>query len=327
MVEQGWTQRVMDALDKELQTSRLKIITDKIDINAHDWIEKILPYDAVLWTPGGMGIKPASHLKEKIYFLEKHMGKLIVPNFESVWHFESKTAQSFLFRYYAIPTPRTVVTFRPDEASALLSREAYPLVFKSSSGAAGKGVRLITSPVLAKYRSWIHLYAGFWWRAFKYVCRLDHKDNVCYWQEFVRNNDGDLRITIIGDKYAFGFWRKNRPRDFRASGSGMIDYARVIPEEIIRFCLGINKRFSFDSMAYDILFKDTSYLVTEICYAYVDTAIYNAPGYYELQDDEQLIFRNGHTWPEQLWVRCLLDRLAHREPHAGSGGAGQPRIT
>jgi len=309
IVKSEWTDRMASALVSEKQYFQQEISWNHVDINCDGWIDKLKDYDAILWPPGCMGIKPSSHLKEKVYFIQHHLKRLIVPNFESVWHFESKVAQSYLFNYYELSTPRTVVTSSIEDAMALLEKEKYPLVFKSSSDAASRGVRLVRNPVRAKYRAWKSLYTGFWWKAMRRVFRLDHKDNVAYWQEFVPKNECDLRITAIGDKWAVGFWRWNRPNDFRASGSGLIDYEKPIPEETIHFCLDLNKKHNFDSMAYDIIFKDGKHVIVEISYTYVDKAIYNAPGYYVRNENEKLEYKKGNTWPEQLWVRWLADRL------------------
>lgn len=48
------------------------------------------------------------------------------------------------------------------------------------------------------------------------------KDYV-YFQKFLPNNTYDIRITVIGER-CFGFIRYNRENDFRASGSGKIEY-------------------------------------------------------------------------------------------------------
>jgi glutathione synthase/RimK-type ligase-like ATP-grasp enzyme len=304
-----WKENMAKALLSEKDSLPVDCEYERININNHDWLATLQDFDAILWPPGCMGIKPSSHLKEKIYFLQYHMGKLVLPNFETVWHFESKVAQSYLFELYQIPTPRTVSTFSLQEALTLLKKEKYPLVFKTSSDAASRGVRLVNSPSLGKILAWRALYVGLAWKAIRRLFRLDHRDNVAYWQEFISGNDSDLRITAIGDRYAVGFWRRNRPNDFRASGSGRIDYEKPIPDELIHFCLDINRRLNFDSMAYDIIFRDDSFLITEISYTYLDYPIYKAPGYFERNEPRQLKFRIGHTWPEQLWVRWLAERL------------------
>jgi hypothetical protein len=110
---------------------------------------------------------------------------------------------------------------------------------------------------------------------------------------------------VIGDRYAFGFWRNNRPNDFRASGSGQIDFERAVPETLLRYCIGVNRELGFDSMAYDILFTKDKFVITEMSYAYLDSAPYNSRGYYELVDDN-LVLRERHTWPQELWVEWAL---------------------
>lgn len=131
---------------------------------------------------------------------------------------------------------------------------------------------------------------------------------VVYWQEFVPGNSRDLRITIVGDKFAFGFWRNNRKGDFRASGSGSIDYNSPVPKEAIRYCLELSRIMNFDSMAYDLLFDSSDFLVSEMSYGYVDTAIHRAKGYFELLGDD-LVFVSQRTWPQELWSRWALERL------------------
>ena len=127
-----------------------------------------------------------------------------------------------------------------------------------------------------------------------------------YVQEFLEGNKADLRITVIGDKYAYGFWRKNRENDFRASGSGNIDYQTDIPQNVIRYCSQISKRYGFDSMAYDILFRDSDFFIVEMSYGYNESALYNSKGYYELdQNGGVLCFNEGNHWPQELWVKWI----------------------
>jgi glutathione synthase/RimK-type ligase-like ATP-grasp enzyme len=307
-----WTNRMIDALDNALGTSSGEKLWDVVDINKNGWIETLLNYDAILWPPGCMGIKPSSHLKEKIYFLEKHMGKLIMPNFETVWHFESKVAQSFIFNYYNIPTPRTVVSFSLDDALSLLRSENYPVVFKSSSDAASRGVRLVKDKKRAQWYAWKALYTGLGWRIIRRALKLDHRDNVAYWQEFIPNNERDLRVTAIGDRCAVAFWRKNRPGDFRASGSGRIVYTEPAPEETIRFAMETNKKLGFDSMGYDFIFREGKFVITEMSYTYVDSAIHNATGYYRKLENGDLEFITGQFWPQEFWVSWFINRIKLR---------------
>jgi glutathione synthase/RimK-type ligase-like ATP-grasp enzyme len=325
-----WCQRFAAALD-EKRNSGYPLRYDIVDLMRHDWLRTVAPYDAVLWYPGGMGVEGATHVKEKIYFLEKHLHKLVVPNFHTMWHFESKVAQSYLFETEGITTPATSVSFCYEDALDQLQSAQMPLVFKRSHGAASKNVRLVRSTreamrwlrrafcgqlyhgqrVAGRSRwqtVWWNLGSRWFWEFLSHQGRGVEPAGYVYWQELVPGNNADLRITVIGDRYAYGFWRHNRPHDFRASGSGRIDFNLPIPEEPLRYCIELNRRLDFDSMAYDILFKGSQFVINEISYGYLDSAPYRAAGHYELNEGEKLVFVEGHLWPQSLWAEWLLHR-------------------
>jgi glutathione synthase/RimK-type ligase-like ATP-grasp enzyme len=304
-------------------------------------LEKVRSYDVVLWKPDQMGALAASHLKERIYVLEKHMGKLVVPNYNTIWHFESKIAQSYLFALEQVPTPATIASSDPEDAAEQLQESRMPLVFKRSEGAASKHVRLVRS-VRGGMRLWQKAFCGrkyhecrarggprwktilgiglqrWFWEFLAHYWRDREPAGYLYWQEYVPGNDADLRITVIGDRYAYGFWRRNRPGDFRASGSGRIDLERPVPEEPLRYCLELNRRLGFDSMAYDILFREGRFLITEMSHGYLDSVPHKSAGHYELRGDGTLDFSRGHVWPQALWVAWTLHKAAGLRAQAAS---------
>jgi len=325
----GWCNHFAVALEKKIADGFLGKYSF-VNLDAHDWLSQIENFDIIIWKPHYMGIKSASHFKEKIYFLQYVAHKLVIPNFETIWHFESKVAQSYLFSHYKLKSPPTAVSFDYHDAHRLFEQARFPLVFKSSEGAASKNVRMETNRKLASTRLrsafslqlWaeakkkfgpgirvlIHNYWKQWaWdRIFQRVKMDPENVGVIYWQDFISDNTGDLRITVIGDKYAFGFWRNNRPNDFRASGSGLIDYLRPVPEKPLRYCLKLNKDMGFDSMCYDILFSGDDFVLTEMSYSYSDSAIYNTHGHYLLHEDDDLTYEERHVWPQELWVEWAL---------------------
>jgi hypothetical protein len=143
---------------------------------------------------------------------------------------------------------------------------------------------------------------------------VGRKYGYVYMQDFIPGNMADLRITLIGDRFAFGFWRNNRPGDFRASGSGRIVYDRPIPEDVIRYCMRISKKLNFDSMAYDIIFQNEKFFITEISFSYVPKYIFNLNGYYQMNNSGNLVFHSEHTWPMELWAKWALIRAGCTEP-------------
>lgn len=323
----GLHEKFLDALE-EKTTTYPGLQYSLVNLDRSDWIEQIGESSLVIWKPPYMGHEFSGYFKEKVFFLEHFMGKIVVPNYASIWHFESKAAQSYLFRYAGVPTPRTIVSFDLDESLELAQKEAYPIVLKRSAGAASSSVRSVGR--LRDFRRFLFReFSNSLWEncadgsnklarlisAFRHKWLFSFAVNrivgsslfgMAYWQEFIEGNSADLRITAIGDRFATGFWRNNRPGDFRASGSGLIDYDRPIPESAIRYCLSLNRMLGFDTMAYDILFKHGEILVSEMSYGYYAKAVQRVNGYSLLEPDGTLRFVEGNTWPQKLWVEWAL---------------------
>jgi glutathione synthase/RimK-type ligase-like ATP-grasp enzyme len=329
-----WDQRFAAALDEHISRGE-PVRYDLVDLRRSDWIRRVEPYGAILWKSTAMGIEEAEHYKEKTYFLEAYLGKMVVPNYNSIWHFESKVAQSYLLAIANVPTPATIATFNHYEAEARIQELTFPVVFKRSEGAGSRNVQLVKSQTDAMRRHrqafaqqmfhelrakggslWCDAATAVrrrWFWKFLWQCLTGHiPQGHLYWQEFLAGNDADLRIAAIGDRCAYGFWRRNRPNDFRASGSGRIDYDRTVPEEALRMCLALNRRFDFDSMAYDILLKDDQFVISEMSYGYLDVVPYRTAGYFRLHDDGQLEFVKGHVWPQSLWAEWTIERWNRR---------------
>jgi len=323
--ENNWHLKFIDSL-KAMSAEFEVPVYELVNINTDDWITKLEKFDVVIWKPNHMGFESASYFKEKIYFIEKHLGKMVIPNFNTVWHFESKVAQKYIFEKYNIYTPRTITTFDYHDSLNKLSEFEFPIVMKESTGAAASNVRLISS-----YSHAISILDEIFCkdsvnqdikRKGRLLGRMSRKfiqlrkwrksgpnQPVAYWQEFIPNNSKDLRITVIGNKYAFGFWRNNRPNDFRASGSGDIDYNSDIPKEVIKYCISISDKLGLDSMAYDVLFADDDFKIVEMSFGYVDTAIHNSKGYYEVVEDE-LVLHKGSYWPQEIWVKWAMCKIS-----------------
>lgn len=272
----------------------------------------------------------------------------VFPNWKTRWHFENKIAQYYLFNTLDIPIPNTYVFWDEEEALHYFHSASFPLVFKLARGASSINVDKIPNfnrarrkvisafsgsgilsepgyyPIHGRYGSdkirneianiIVRILAGF-----RYICsgkypplprdRWMPEKNCVLFQEFLEDNKYDTRITVIGNR-AFGFRRFNRPNDFRASGSGVIDYN---PGEIdlnaIVMAFKISKEGGFQSMAYDFLYDSTKALcVSEMSFGYQNVAIRNCPGYW----DSQLNWHEGSMWPEEAHVIDLIHNIENR---------------
>ena len=79
-----------------------------------------------------------------------------------------------------------------------------------------------------------------------------------------------------------GFIRYNRDNDFRASGSGLIDYdISKIPEDALIIARDLSKKAGFQSMAYDFLMKNGEPVINELSYCFMNTALQKCKGYWD----------------------------------------------
>ena len=326
--EAGWCDRFVSALETRA-ASDPGLSWEIANLEAHDWLDAVRSASHVVWNPGYMGPVSASLFKERVFFLENYLGMRVMPNYRSVWHFESKIAQSYLFTFAGARTPATVVSLDHDDAVSAVAELGIPVVIKESFGASSENVELLRTPGAIRSRidrlfrqqlwdrakrgagsSWravpkVVLRPWFWGKVAQVVSG-DERVGRLYAQEFVAGNDADLRVTVVGSR-AVAFWRHNRENDFRASESGLLDYDRPVPADVVRMCMELSRQLGFDSMAYGILFRGNESLVVEMSYNYLDDAVHNAPGSWRRSASGDVVFELGQVWPEELWIEHLLD--------------------
>ena len=62
----AWHEEFAAALDRRIRDGAA-VEYDIIDIDAHDWQERIVPYDLVIWRGRFMGPESSGHYKEKVW--------------------------------------------------------------------------------------------------------------------------------------------------------------------------------------------------------------------------------------------------------------------
>src|SRR3989344_6025835 len=74
-------------------------------------------------------------------------------------------------------------------------------------------------------------------------------------QNFIDGLKGDFRIITYGEKYYVVF-RGNRDNDFRASGSGKLNFEVELPEGLLNYAKIIYTQFNTPFMSLDIGYKN-----------------------------------------------------------------------
>ena len=129
------------------------------------------------------------------------------------------------------------------------------------------------------------------------------------------------RFTVIGNR-AFAFRRHNRPDDFRASGSGRIDWdVSKVDLDMIRLAIRARRKLGSQSLAIDGLYRNGKPAIIETSYVYDTWAVEACPGHWEVDDADtdatDLRWVEGHLKPEDA---ILEDFLARVDKRAQAGG-------
>lgn len=319
------------------------IIVLRMDSNDDDFWENISKLDAFICRFSDYDVYKQK-AKAIIPVVEKYYGIPCFPDMNTSWHYDDKIRQYYIMQKNNLPFVKSWVFWDKINALIWADKAELPLVFKLKGGAGSRNVILIkTRKELTqiinkifkkgikggelpakdsiapgqyyKFRYWIYNKMQIAKREFVPYWRLIpnwkiHK-NYALFQRFLDKNDFDTRITVIG-KRAFGFRRYVRENDFRASGSGNIDYdVDKIDMRCVKIALKVSKTLKFQSMAYDFLYDENQNLkFCEISYIYLDDAIYKCTGYW----DENLDWHEGNYWPQYFHLMDLLNLPDLKQP-------------
>jgi len=266
--------------------------------------------------------------------LEK-IGIKVFPSSNNSWHFDDKVAQKYLLEAIGAPLVKSYVFYSKKEAVSWVNRTNFPKVFKLKGGAGSNNVKLAVTKRDAikminksfgvgfnrvdrvdlfkeRIRKFKHkqsketvlgLFKGFARLvvATKFDKIMGREKGYAYFQDFIPNNDYDIRIIIIG-KRAFGIKRMVRDNDFRASGSGKISYEiKDIPKDCIEIAFNVSKVLETDCLCYDFVYLNESPKIVEISYGFSASAYIKVKGYW----NEDFIF----TREQKPLANYILDDI------------------
>jgi glutathione synthase/RimK-type ligase-like ATP-grasp enzyme len=276
-------------------------------------ISELTNCDVIMWNHHHGNYKDVLFAKQLLFTLEQ-AGKRVFPDFNTSWHFDDKVGQKYLLESIGAPIVRSHVFYNKKEALDWTVCTTFPKVFKLRGGAGSANVRLVEnkkeavtlikkafgkgfSPFdrwgnlkerIRKVKSGKDTYVGVLkgigrlFIATEYAKMHGHEKGYVYFQDFIPNNYYDIRVVVIGNK-AFAIKRMVRCGDFRASGSGLINYSK---EEIDIRCLNtafeISRKLNFQCMAYDFIFDEgNNPLVVELSYGFTPAGYIDCPGYWD----------------------------------------------
>jgi hypothetical protein len=283
-----------------------------VDVRAPDFYAQVAACDGFMWWFAHLP-NPRRLGQRVVQSVEHALGVPVFPSWKTIWHFDDKVAQHYLLAAAGIPTPRTWVLWTRAEALEFVRGATYPLVLKLAGGIISENVGLVRSADEAE--QWTERLFGPGLTALVPTMRLGRwnlrarvreatrllltgdpprqgdrsevQRDYLYVQEFLAGNDGDTRVVVVGDR-AWAVRRYNRPNDFRASGSGLVDTnPEHVSLECVRLAFRVARSLDMQSCGVDCLRKDGRAVIGEISYYYEAWIVPECPGHWELRGDAE----------------------------------------
>ena len=228
------------------------------------------------------------------------------PSYHDYSHYDDKITQYFILQSKQIKTPKTFIFFDKNEAKKFIESAKFPLVFKASSGSGSSNVNLINSPMQGK-----NLIRKAFGKGIKTFFREEPIHRYCYFQEFLKGNVGDYKITCFGDSRITGYIRdKSDDKDLSLPRDK--HYKVDIPVDLLEFVSSVHAKLgSRPVMSYDVL-KDNSgnWVITEFGVIFGDISnwhYYTDSKNYE-KNDKEVFHELKETNPsnDELFIELLL---------------------
>lgn len=275
-------------------------------------------------------------IAKQILFALEHTGFKVFPDFRTAWHFDDKLGQKYLLERINAPLVPTYAFYEAADAMAWAETADFPKVFKLRGGSASANVRLVRTRDEAKRLIYQAFHSGFtnydaWgslkerWRRYRlgkagliepvkgfirlfqpppYAKTMGRETGYVYFQDFIPGNTFDTRVAVIYGK-ALALRRYVRKNDFRASGSGLMEFDReLFDERCIRIAFEITEQLNAQCVSFDFMFNEKKEpMLVEISYGYVMESYDRCHGYW----DRDLNWHEGKFDHEGWMVEALHD--------------------
>jgi len=304
-------------------------------VNAYDndIVEQLKDCDVFMWHVKHVHPADVLFAKQLLYSLEQ-AGKKVYPDWKTHWSFDDKVGQKYQLESLDLPLIPAYVFYSKKSALKWAKSYTFPAVFKLRGGAGSYNVKLAKSYAEAKKLIKTSFGRGF--RQFSAVTdvketfthflkgksKLKHvikavghlfipyqiekakgrEKGYVYFQEFLPGCDGDIRVQVVGDK-CYAMKRFVRKNDFRASGSGEIDFdGSKLPADLIQQSFEITRKMGMQSLAIDWLQHGDKFLIAEISYAWGIAKGELDPGYW----DDKLNWHSSKVDLGEWFVELML---------------------
>lgn len=191
--------------------------------------------------------------------------------------------------------------------------EKFPFILKSSYGSKSGGVFLARNKTNAKNivkkisstPSFFNLYwlAKNLWDKKGYFPISNHRKKFII-QNYISDLSGDYKIIIYNSKY-FVLFRNNRPNDFRASGSGRLQFPDNVPDIVLNYAKIIFKKFNVPFISIDIGYNGKECFLFEFQFiSFGQYAVDKSPWHFIFENNKWILIKEN-TNAEREFVSSI----------------------
>lgn len=278
-------------------------------------INELKKFDCLLWYFDNYNATDMEFARTYLRIAE-NMGLKVFPNIDTIWFYDDKVSQYILFDSVSAQIPKSWNFFDNSTAVDWIKNEAiFPIVAKLKSGSGSNNVKLLKNhkeaikyanrmfgkgfenvpSLFLKAKSNIKSSKNFqtYLNRFKRIPefietrkrakKLPREYGYVYFQEFIENDDYDLKVIVVNNKLTF-FARPVREGDFRASGGGSISYDKsLINDKVIKSAFETAKKLKLQCVGFDYVIEKGSGnpKIIEMSYNFAHKVAEEAGGYYD----------------------------------------------
>lgn len=191
---------------------------------------------------------------------------------------------------------------------------SYPVVYKQAAGAMSEGVGMARNHTeliknakkIARTRN---IFREFWelGRSIKYPGYIAQSKfrNKFIIQHFINGLNGDFKVLVFGDKF-YVLKREAKKGDFRASGSGIRNFIKEIPNELLEYANKCFLLLDIPNVSLDIAFDGNSFHLIEFqCLYFGSFTLTYSPFFWSRTDCGTFILTEGESILEEEYARSI----------------------
>jgi glutathione synthase/RimK-type ligase-like ATP-grasp enzyme len=209
-----------------------------------------------------------------------------------------------------------------EEAEKISGVSNFPLVYKQAAGAMSEGVGSIKDQAgfnkkLKKLSRTSNLFRELWeyGRSIKYegYIRESKYRNKFIIQDFIKGLNGDYKVLIFGDKF-YVLQRHVKKGDFRASGSGIRNFVKEIPQGLLEYAYLCAKSLNVPNVSIDIGYNGESFFLIEFqCLYFGSYTLTYSDLYWSKTGNDKFELKEGKSVLEEEYVNSIVKYCINNE--------------